>query len=209
MNQEIYAWLPRSGRYLPITAEDGRVLAFAGSPDGRRIVFLRGGRLVRTPGQPDLLRGLGVRQLDLPNMTLGPVVAFPGDVRQLTMWFSGPGAVEMEVARPEAGLEDFRFDGQKLEPIGAIQRRSSANVHRVLLTAAGVAPATRVVTDTACGFSARDEADSQGLARIRVWARKGKGFFLDARYGAGLDGLPFPASPSAASKALSPARKTR
>jgi hypothetical protein len=172
-------------------------------------VFLRGGRLVRTPGQPDLLRGLGVRQLDLPNMTLGPVVAFPGDVRQLTMWFSGPGAVEMEVARPEAGLEDFRFDGQKLEPIGAIQRRSSANVHRVLLTAAGVAPATRVVTDTACGFSARDEADSQGLARIRVWARKGKGFFLDARYGAGLDGLPFPASPSAASKALSPARKTR
>ena len=68
---------------------------------------------------------------------------------------------------------------------------------------------TREATDAACGFSAHDETDAQGTSHVRVLPRKGKGLLLDARYGAGLDGLPFPASPSAASKALSPARKTR
>jgi len=57
MNQEIYAWLPGSGRYLPITSEDGRVLVFAESPDGRRIVFVRAGRLVRTPVSPTCCAG--------------------------------------------------------------------------------------------------------------------------------------------------------
>ena len=207
MNQEIFAWLPGSGRYLPITAEDGRVLAFVKSPDGRRIVFLRAGRLVRAPGQPDLLRGLSVRQLDLTSMALGPAIDVPGDVRQMTMWSSGRGGVEMEVAKPEGELDKFRFDGQTLEPVGAIRGRSSAGVHPVTLTAAGVAPGRRVVADPACGFSANDEADAQGLPRIRVSARQS--FFLDARYGAGLDGLAFPGSVASPSKALSPARKTR
>jgi hypothetical protein len=209
MNQEIYTWLPRSGRYLPMTAEDGRVLALVESPDGRRIVFVRAGRLVRTTGQPDLLRGLGVRQLDLGSMALGPVVEVPGDVRQLTMWFSGGGGVEMEVAGLGAGLGKFRFDGQTLEPAGAFRGRFSPGLHRVSLSAAGVAQTSRVVTDSACGFSAHDETDTQGMPRIRISARKGKGFFLDARYGAGLDGLPFPGPSVSPSKALSPARKTR
>jgi hypothetical protein len=209
MNQEIYSWLPRSGRYLPITAEDGRVLAFLQSADGRRIVFARAGRLVRTPGQPDLLRGLGVRQLDIPTMTLGPVVELPGDVRRLTLWFSRGGAVEMEAARPEGELDRFRFDGQTLVPAGEFPGRFAADLHRVVLTAAGVAPTSRAATDAACGFAAQDELDAQGLPRIRISVRKGKGFLLDARYGAGLDGLPFSASSSAASKALSPAKKTR
>jgi len=207
MNQEIYAWLPHSGRYLPITAEDGRVLALVKSPDGRRIVFMRAGRLVRMPGQPDLLRGLSVRQLDLPSMTMGPVIDLPGDVRQLAMWSSGGGAVDMEVAGPGGASGKFRFDGQTLEPVGAIRGRFSASAHPVILTAAGVELGTRVVTDAACGFSAHDETDAQGLPRIRVLPRKGKAFLLDARYGAGVDGLPFPRSASA--KALSPARKTR
>ena len=253
MNQEIYAWLPHSGRYLPITAEDGRVLAFVQSPDGRRIVFVRAGRLVRTPGQPDLLRGLGVRQLDIPTMTLGLVVELPGDVRRLTLWFSGRGAVEMEAVRPDGGLDKFRFDGQTLEPVGPIHRSASvptawearrlrrrrtiaggdgeaerserggvagggpkgeANPSRVpmsavVLTATGVAPTRRVVADTACGFSARDELNAQGLPGIRISVEKSRGFFLDARYGSGLDGLPFPGPVASPSKALSPARKTR
>ena len=209
MNQEIYAWLPRSGRYLPITAEDGRVLAFVRSRDGRQIVFVRAGRLVRTSGQPDLLRGLAVRQIDLPSMTLGPVVELPGDVRRLNLWSSDRGTVDMEVARPEGGLDKFRFDGQRLEPAGAFRGRFSAGVHSVILTAAGVAPTSRVVANDGCGFSAQDEPDAQGLPRIRVRAHRGKGDFLDAHYGAGLDGLPFPSASSAASKALSPAGKTR
>jgi hypothetical protein len=205
MNQEIYAWLPGSGRYLPITSEDGRVLVFAESPDGRRIVFVRAGRLVRTPGQPDLLRGLSVRQLDLGSMALGPAVELPGDVRQLAMGYSGRGVLEVELAGPGSALARFRFDGENLEPAGASQGRS---LRSVVLSPTGVAPGTRVVADAACGFSARDETDAQGMPRIRISARKSKGFLLDARYGAGLDGLPFP-GPVAPPKALSPERRTR
>jgi hypothetical protein len=209
MNQEIYAWLPRSGRYLPVTAEDGRVLAFVQSPDGHRIVFVRAGRLVRAQGQPDLLRGLGVRQLDVPSMTLGPGVELPGDVRQLALWFSENGAAGLEVARPDGEMDKFHFNGQALEPAGAFRGRFSAETHRVVLTAAGVGPTSRVVTDAACGFAVQDERDAQGLPRIRISAGKSKGFFLDARYGSGLAGLPFPAPRSAASKTLSPAGETR
>jgi hypothetical protein len=209
VNQEIYAWLPRAGRFLPITAEDGRVLAFVKSPDGRRVVFVRAGRLVRAAGQADLLRGLGVRQLDLASMALGPVVELPGDVRQVTMSFSGLGALEMELAGPVGMSSKFHFDGQKLEPTQTIHRRFSADAQPVALTAAGVAPTSRVVTDAGCAFSAHDEIDGNGLPGIHISAQAGKGFFLDARYGAGLNGLPFPDSASSPSKALSPARKTR
>jgi hypothetical protein len=209
MNQEIYAWLPRAGRYLPITAEDGRVLAFVRSPDGRRIVFVRAGRLVRAAGQTDLLRGLGVRQLDLASMALGPVVELPGDVRQITLWPAGRDAVELEVAGPVGASSKFLFDGQKLEPARTIHRRFSAGTQPVILTAAGVAPTRRVATEAGCSFSARDELDGNGLPGIHISGGTGKGFFLDARHGAGLDGLPFPGSGSSPSKALSPARKTR
>jgi TPR repeat len=208
-NQEIYAWLPRSGRFLPLTAEDGRVLAFVKSPDGRRIVFVRAGRLVRGAGQADLLRGLSVRQLDLASMVLGPVVAIAGDVRQLTLWPAGRDSVELEVAGVAGVSSKFQFDGEKLQPAQTIHRRFSAGVHPVVLTAAGVAPTSRVVSDAGCGFSAHDEIDGNGLPGIRISVRAGKDFFLDARYGAALDGLPFPDSVSSPSKALSPARKTR
>jgi len=205
VNQEIYAWLPGSGRYLPLTAEDGRVLAFVQSSDGRHIVFARAGRLVRMPGQPDLLRGLGLRQLDLATMALGPVLDLPGDVRELTMWDSGRG-VEIGVAGQSGGWEKFRFDGAALVPAGATRVRPSRGV---ALTAAGVTSSKRAVADAACGFSARDEVDAQGLPRVRILAPKRKDFFLDARFGAGLNGLPFPDAPNSPSKALSPARKTR
>jgi hypothetical protein len=142
-------------------------------------------------------------------MALGPVVELPGDVRQLTMWGSGRGGVEMEVARPEGELDRFRFAGQTLEPVGAIRGRLVADVHPVILTPAGVAPGNRMVTDPACGFSAHDETDAQGLPRIRLLPHKGKGFLIDARYGAGLDGLPFSGPVASPRKALSPARKTR
>jgi hypothetical protein len=209
MNQEIYAWLPHSGRFLPLTAEDGRVLAFVRSPDGRRIVFVRAGRLVRTAGQADLLRGLSLRQLDLASMALGPVVELPGDARQVTLWPMGGDGADLEVAGLVGASSKFHFDGQKLLPAQTIHRRFSAGVHPVVLTSAGVARTSRVVTDAGCGFSAHDEIDGNSLPGIRISARVGKGFLLDARYGAGLDGLIFPDSVPSPSKALSPARKTR
>ncbi|HEX7597431.1 MAG TPA: hypothetical protein VF518_04400 [Polyangia bacterium] len=210
MNQEIYAWQPRSGRFFQLTVEDGRVLALVWSKDGRTLVYLRAGRLVRTPGQPDLLRGLSVRHLDLDSMDAGPVVEVPGDVRELTIWSSGRGSAEIRVAGPADALSAFRFDGQTLEATGNIHGRPPSGVHAVVLSAKGVTLASRVEGAPAgCGFSAQDETDAQGVSRIRVTPSKGKAFTLDAQYGAGLYGLPFPGPTAAPSKALSPARKTR
>ena len=87
MNQEIYAWLPRSGRYLPVTAEDGRVLAFVRSPDGQPDrVRARGPSGVRRQVSRNCCADFGVRQLDLASMALGPVVELPGDVRRIILW---------------------------------------------------------------------------------------------------------------------------
>jgi len=208
MNQEIYAWLPRSGRYLPLTAEDGVCWHWR----GRRMVAgscscARAVWCVRRPGGS--AARLSVRQLDLASMVLGPVVELPGDVRQITLWPTGRDGVEVEVVGLVGASSKFHFDGQRLEPAQTIHRRFSASVHPVVLTAAGVAPTSRVVTDDGCAFSAQDELDGNGLPGVRISTGASKGFFLDARYGTGLNGLPFPGSVSSPSKALSPARKTR
>jgi hypothetical protein len=207
LNQDVYSWMPQTGRFLQVTSEDGRVLAFVRSPDGHKLVMLRAGRLWRTPGQPDLLRGLGVRELDLDRMVSGPVVELPGDVREVSFW-PAAGATILRVTGPLGGQGLFRFDGKALEPAGSGFARPLPGARVVRLSNRGViAPSEE--SDTACGFSIRDEMDAKAGARIRVQPSKGKAFFLDARYGAGLAGLPFPASDETASKALSPAHKTR
>ena len=46
-HQEIWAYAPRTERYLQVTAEDGHVVALAPSSDGRRIVYVTAEKLVR------------------------------------------------------------------------------------------------------------------------------------------------------------------
>jgi len=102
------------------------VLALVKSPDGRRIVFMRAGRLVRMPGQPDLLRGLSVRQLDLPSMTMGPVIDLPG---MCGSWPCGPPAVARSTwkwAGPWGRVGQVPLRRPNLEPVGAIRGRFSA-----------------------------------------------------------------------------------
>jgi hypothetical protein len=208
LNQDLYAWIPSSGRFLQVTSEDGRVLAFVRSPDGHKLVLLRAGRLLRTPGQPDLLRGLGVRELDLDHMTSGPVVELPGDAREVSFW-PAAGAAILRVTGPLGGSGLFRFDGKTLEPAGSGFSRPLPGARVVRLTNRGVLAPASEQSDGECAFSIRDELDPKGLSRVRVQPRKGKAFFLDARYGAGLAGLPFPTPDETTSKALSPAGKTR
>jgi len=209
LNQEIFAWQPGSGRFLQVTDEDGRVLAFVQSPDGRKLVFVRAGRLVRSPGQPDLLRGLSLRRLDLDRMVVGPAVELPDDVRELTIWSSASGSTGIRAAGPTRAVRALRFDGETLQDAGSGQEPPPGGTRAIVLSAAGVAPTSRLVTEAACAFAAHDQVDPHGLPGVRVAARRAKPFFLDARYGAGLAGLPFPIADSPASKALSPAKKTR
>jgi hypothetical protein len=207
LNQDVYAWIPQTGRFLQVTSEDGRVLAFVRSPDGRKLVLLLAGRLLRTPGAPDLLRGLGVRELDLERMVSGPVVKLPGDAREVSFW-PAAGATIFRVTGPLGSRGLFRFDGKSLEPAGSGFARPLPGARVVRLTNRGVLAPASQESNAECGFSVSDELDPKA-SRVRVQPRKGKAFVLDARYGAGLAGLPFPASDETPSKALSPAGKTR
>jgi hypothetical protein len=207
LNQDIYAWIPQTGRFLQVTSEDGRVLAFVRSSDGHKLVLLRAGRLLRIPGQPELLRGLGVRELDLDTMTSGPVVELPGDAREVSFW-PAAGATILRITGPLGSSGLFRFDGKTLAPAGSGFARPLPGARVVRLSNRGVLALASQELDSECRLLLRDELDPKGLPLVRVVPRKGKTFFLDTRYGAGLAGLPFPTD-EPASKALSPAGKTR
>jgi len=187
LNQEIFAWIPETGRYLQVTAEDGHVLAFAASADGRRIAYVLGGKVIRSPGQTALLRGLSVRVLDLATMSLAHAVPIPGDARTVQLWFSTIPELKVTDASSAAtfNLVDDRL---QYAPSAALPSRGDS----VELSAAGVEPGKWRVVRTPCGFTLTAHKDSAGLWRVLVSRVGRKPFALDARYGAGLGGLPFP-----------------
>ena len=187
LNQEIFAWIPETGRYLQVTAEDGHVLAFAVSADGRRIAYLLGGKVIRAPGQPSLLRGLSLRVLDLPTMALGKPVPIPGDVKTVHLWFSTVPGLKVTEAASEA-IFSVVDDQLQYAPAAA----GHAGGESVELTSVGVEPGKKRVARLDCGFALTPHKDSAGRWRIQVKPVGRKPFALDTHYGAGLAGLPFP-----------------
>ncbi len=187
LEQEVLAWLPRSGAYRQVTAEQGGVLGFVRSRDGRKVDYVRAGRLVREPGVPDRLRALTLRRLDLPSMVSGPPVEIPGDVVQAQLLPLADGTTAVRIIGPP-GTSDRRFDGRSLLPVPAGTVTAAGALR---LTARGVeAPAAERVS-APCAYTARDER-SAGPPAIRI-RRPGKtSFALEAPFGAGLRGLPFP-----------------
>ena len=192
LGQEIFAWLPRTGRYFQVTAEDGHVVAFALSADRRRIAYLLSGRMVREPSREASLRGLSVRVLELATMTLGAPMPVPVDVRRLRLGFAV--APELEVIDSSGSQSRFRAMEGKLELLSPTTALPSPSV---TVTSKGVAPNARTVARHGCPFELAMQKDAAGTWRIVVSNRRGKPFLLDTRYGAGLDGLPFPAKPEA------------
>lgn len=190
LNQEIFAWNPATGRFFQVTAEDGRVLAFAASSDGGRVAYLLAGKLVRSPGQPDRLRGLALRVLELSTMTPGPVVPLPADVTRAELWFAAQPRLKL---KDEAG----RTSAWALGPDGLVPSRDGTRPRlgeAVVLAGRGVEATPPQIRRGKCGFSLRMRKVGGGIWRIEVTRRAGKPFILDARYGAGLRGLPFPES---------------
>ena len=193
LNQEIFSWNPETGRFFQVTAEDGRVLVFVASLDGGRVAYLLARKLVRSPGQPDRLRGLALRVLELSTMTLGPVVPLPADVARAELWFAAQPRLKL---RDEAG----RTSAWALGPDGLVASRDGARPRlgeAVVLAGRGVEPTPPQIRRGKCGFSLRMQKAGGGIWRIEVARRGGKPFVLDARYGAGLHGLPFPESDQA------------
>jgi hypothetical protein len=190
LNQEVFSWNPATGRFFQLTAEDGRVLAFAVSPDGGRVAYLLAGKLVRSPGRPDLLRGLALRVLELGTMTLGPLVPLPADVARAELWFAAQPRLRLQHA--SGGTSSWALGADGLLSSSAATRPRPGEP--VVLAGRGVEPTAPLrVRRGKCRFSLRMQ-QAGDLWRIEVVRRGAKPFALDARYGAGLRGLPFPGS---------------
>jgi hypothetical protein len=101
-HQEVYAFLPTTGRFRQLTNEDGRVLALLRSPDRRRIVYVTAEKLIRGAKDDDLaLRGVALGELTLATMTAEPPIRIAGDVRRLELAAVG-------------AMTTFRIEGDKI-----------------------------------------------------------------------------------------------
>lgn len=188
LNQELFAWLPETGRYRQVTADDGRVLAAVRSDDGRWVVYVRAGKLVRGTGAAPRLRGLALRRLDVAAMALGPPVDLPGDVEELSLWPPTSSGIDLRVRTPE-GQRQLRLTGEALVTVPTAS--GPGGQPTVRLTGAGVVGAGRVTSAAPCAFRAADELGPGQPPRVRVTAGK-QSRVLEAPLGAGLHGLPFP-----------------
>jgi hypothetical protein len=189
LNQEIFAWLPATGRYRQVSVEDGRVLAFVRSPDGRTLVYVRAGKLLRAGGR-GALRGLTLRMLDIASMTLSPPVALDGDIERLTLAMASSRTATLLVERA-GGRKALRFDGERLFSVPEPRAREAAGPS-TLLTPGGVAGQAKPVSiQAACRFQARDAALPDGVPAVRIGSGA-RSFPLRGPWGAGLFGLPFP-----------------
>lgn len=186
--QEIFAWIPETGRYFQLTAEDGRVLAFARSADGRKVAYVLAGRLVRLPGQTAFLRGISLRVLDIPTMSPTKSVAIPGDVRRVRLWFSDKAI--LAVTDSSGTTSGFSMASDTLEPTAGLT--ASARSDSFILSALGVEPQHRWKARAACRFDLNMQQDPDGTWHIQASRPGMKPFLLNTKYGAGLSGLPFP-----------------
>jgi hypothetical protein len=192
LEQEILAWLPASGTYRQVTAEEGRVLGFVQSPDGRTVVYVRAGRLVREPGRKPRLRALSLRRLDLSTMALGPEVPIPADVVELRVEPPAADSTSRVVIDTGQAVSVHRFDGSSLVPLAGEPPRVKVGRRLLRLTPAGVEGSDRQARAAPCRFEARDVRPADATPGVRIEGQGGKPFLLEAPFGAGLRGLLFP-----------------
>jgi hypothetical protein len=188
LNQELFAWIPETGRYFQVTAEDGHVLAYAVSSDRRRVAYLLAGKLVRQAGETALLRGLSLRVLDITTMSPGKIVAIPGDVEKVQLWFASVPMLRVSDSSGKYAL--LKLTDDRLDDVS--NGSPPGHTEFVELSPLGVKPAKQLVARANCGCTLATQKDSAGVWRIMAFHPKTKPFRLNTRYGAGLDGLPFP-----------------
>jgi hypothetical protein len=189
-HQEVYAFIPGTGRFRQLTAEDGRVLAFVRSKDRRRITYATADKLVRGPGASVVLRGVSLHELTLTTMTAAPPIPIEGDVRRLEMTASGAVAIQSDKL---AGVYARGGDqGATLVP-----RRESVRGGAVLTPAGALAvkppPAPRREKGEGACHVAAAEAETPGKPRVVVVSSPGRPpRRIGDSFGAGLAGLPIP-----------------
>jgi hypothetical protein len=189
-HQEVYAFLPATGRFRQLTNEDGRVLGFLRSPDRRRVVYVTADKLIRGASDDDLaLRGVAIGELTLATMTAEPPIRVDGDVKRI------------EIA-PVGAIVTFRIEGNRVS--GTFRRGDRAGLEPLpprgrgrggaVITVRGaeaVADASPLGT-RACRATAR-EITALGKPRAIVVSAPGRPpRRIGDTFGAGLVGLPIP-----------------
>lgn len=186
--QEIVAYVPATGRHLTVTAEDGRVLAFARSPDGARVAYLLGGKLIRGPSPPVRLRELSVRMLELKTMRLGPGVAIAAadaDVVAVELAFPHAALATLAVTSAAGGSRTLLvFDGESLE-----RREGPRRAPGVHLNGAGARSAAARAPGP-CG-AWLEPVPGGPVPALRIRGPRAAPVIIDAPFGAALGGLPF------------------
>jgi len=200
--QEAYAWSPVTGRYRQLTAEDGRVLAVLPLSDRRRLLYVTGDKLVRAASGAEALRGIALRILDLPTMSLGPPVPVAGDVTRLEL--------EAQARQFLVHVAGDKTEGRfTVEPhVAALMPRAQPPLRRhdragdvagtaVVITARGAVGSREQRLRGACPLLARNREGKGegGVSTIEIVVPGRKPLLLKPRLGAGLAGLPGLVSP--------------
>ena len=195
-HQEIYAFLPSTGRFRQLTNEDGHVLAMLRTTDRRRVVYVTAEKLIRGVDGTLTLRGVALGELTLGTMTVEAPIRVDGDVRRLEIAAVGAitafkidgDRVSGWFRRGDRGERDHKAG---LDPLPSrAGGRSGA-----ILTARGAEPAPApgpASTPGACRASAR-EMTEPGKPRTIVVSAPGRPVRkIGEQFGAGLVGLPLP-----------------
>ncbi len=187
-HQELFAYLPQTGRFRQLTAEDGHVLASARSANHRRVVYVMAQKLLRGDKSTDkpTLDGVGLRELTLATMTLAPAVAVPGSVSRLEVRTTPHGFLFRIAGSRTNGWFTADPTG-RLVPSGPVRGAPIA-----ALTASGAEPVALAAMGGPCGLVARDKTGPGGSRVIELTAHPRAERTIGEPWGAGLAGLPLP-----------------
>ncbi|MFL5304600.1 MAG: tetratricopeptide repeat protein [Polyangia bacterium] len=187
-HQEVFAYLPETGRFRQLTADDGHVVAVARSADRRRLLTVTAQKWIRgkNGGKAAALDGVALRELTLATMTEGVPVPIAGTVSRIEVRAAAHGFVVQIAGARTNGWFTAGANGT-LVPAGPARAPRAA-----VLTAAGAELVSGQPIGGACAVVARDQP-GRGVPRvISVTGRGRAAAILGARFGAGLAGLPLP-----------------
>lgn len=183
-HQEVFAYLPATGRFRQLTAEDGHVVSVVRSADRRRIVYVTAQTLIRN--DEPALDGVALHELTLATMTLSPAAPIPGPVVDLQVHTNRQGFV-FEVA----GAKGTRW----LALVnGAVVPAAPTRAPVVGWLRALESPAVwPQAVGGPCGVVARDRPGGPGgPPRVIEVSSRGRTLTIGKPFGAGLAGLPLP-----------------
>jgi hypothetical protein len=183
-HQEVFAFMPATGRFRQLTAEDGHVVAVARSADGRRIAYVTAQKFIR--GELPGLDGVAITELTLATMSAAAPTPIPGPIAAVGIRSTSRGFVFDILGRTEGSF--VLGPGGTLVPFGRLPGRPAP----VALASHGTLPVGATTVPGRCAVSVRDVDTHEGRRSIAVSLRGHPTWTIAGGQGAGLAGLPLP-----------------